>query len=548
MRQVQNWFAQHVTLDDKPYTLDFDQARAVADNHKNTLVTARAGSGKTRVIVAKVAYLVGAGFASLDQIAIFMFNRTAAAEVNQRLANVCIDRQTLLELSRVDSINIASTFHKFALNIVKQAGERPQIIGETEQQGLVRQALDATLSRRRSKLSPKAYQELLSIVSGFITRAGQNYPGASGLVQLQQIVAEYCQAHQQPPEYQTKVRYHKLACQAYREYLQALKPPKTDFNLLMSRATTILQTSLSQPSAYQNIRNLKYLMIDEYQDFSYLFFALTQAIRQLTPEAHLFAVGDDWQAINRFAGSNVDYFINFTHYFPEDYINIPLATNYRSCRRIVEHANHYMLSRYDPEATPAIAKNRQPGKIRYCNPAHTKFDSSDAAEDGLADGRYLMVLQDLLKVSNRVSPSHNLESTARLLKTLAKIVKKHPFAEIMFLHRHNFTSNAGVTLDLLATALHDILNQEGIMDSATFDRQTRFLTMHRSKGLEAEVVVLLEVNAEIVNGSHPHATIFELFGDNLQNERADQQRLLYVALTRAKKYLYILSEDRQPPV
>lgn len=548
MRQVQNWFAQHVTLDDKPYTLDFDQARAVADNHKNTLVTARAGSGKTRVIVAKVAYLVGAGFASLDQIAIFMFNRTAAAEVNQRLANVCIDRQTLLELSGVDSINIASTFHKFALNIVKQAGECPQIIGETEQQGLVRQALDATLSRRRSNLNPKAYQELLSIVSGFITRAGQNYPGASGLAQLQRIITEYCQIHQQLPEYQAKVRYHKLACQAYREYLQTLRPPKTDFNLLMSRATTILQTSLSQSSAYQNIRSLKYLMIDEYQDFSYLFFALTQAIRQLAPEIHLFAVGDDWQAINRFAGSNVDYFINFAHYFPEDYTNIPLATNYRSCRRIVEHANHYMLSHYDPEATPAIAKNCRPGKIRYYNPARTKFDASDAAEDGLADGRYLAVLQSLLQVSNNAKLSHNIEPTARLLKTLVKIVKKHPFAEIMFLHRHNFTSNAGVTLDLLATALHDILNQEGIMDSAAFDRQIRFLTMHRSKGLEAEVVVLLEVNAEIVNGSHPHATIFELFGDNLQNERADQQRLLYVALTRAKKHLYILSEDRQPPV
>ena len=48
-----DWFAEHFALDGKPYTLDLDQARAVLDNHKNTLVVARAGSGKTRVIVAK---------------------------------------------------------------------------------------------------------------------------------------------------------------------------------------------------------------------------------------------------------------------------------------------------------------------------------------------------------------------------------------------------------------------------------------------------------------------------------------------------------------
>ena len=71
-QSVKDWFRQHVRLDSQPYTLDLEQAQAVQDFHKNTLVTARAGSGKTRVIVAKVAYLVAKHALKLNQIKIFI--------------------------------------------------------------------------------------------------------------------------------------------------------------------------------------------------------------------------------------------------------------------------------------------------------------------------------------------------------------------------------------------------------------------------------------------------------------------------------------------
>ncbi len=166
---VQQWFAEHVTLSGKPYTLDLDQARAVCDAHQNTLVTARAGSGKTRVIVAKVAYLVARCDIELSEIAIFMFNRTAAAEVNERIAEVRVDGAKLAQ----GSVTIASTFHKFALDIVKKHGDRPQILSESKQAQLVREALQYALDQSNIKLPPRDYQETLSIASGFITRARQ---------------------------------------------------------------------------------------------------------------------------------------------------------------------------------------------------------------------------------------------------------------------------------------------------------------------------------------------------------------------------------------
>lgn len=547
---IQKWFAEHVTLEGEPYTLDLDQARAASDLHKNTLVTARAGSGKTRVIVAKTAFLVAYQGLPLSQIAIFMFNRAAAAEVNQRIGAVKVDGHSLLEFSgqtASELVQVASTFHKFALDTVWQAKKQPQIISEAAQDLLIEQSLTQALAEK--KLSLGAYRELLAIVKGFIARAGQKFPGKSHLPQLDQAVKTACKALRDQlvvdQADKQKIFYHEISLKTFRLYLEKLQSPLLDFNLLMDQATKLLEQAKDDArlkALYRNIAALEYIMIDEYQDFSYLFYALTMAIRNLTPVAHLFAVGDDWQAINRFAGSDVDYFINFAQYFPEDCTNIPLATNYRSAKRIVEHANHYMLTRYDPDALPALAHSKKKGKIKVVNPERQKFDRKDIEEDGLGDGRFL---QALARASGQPVQAIPL-AAGQFLKQLCKICKKHRHADIMLLHRHNFTSFCNINLEQLQDALRDILISEQIFSFANFDHQVRSMTMHKSKGLESTVVILLEINREIISASHPHATIFGIFGDTLAAEKADQQRLMYVALTRAKKYLYIMSSDQDP--
>lgn len=537
---IRDWFARHVTLNGQAYTLDADQARAVADLHFNTLVTARAGSGKTRVIVAKVAYLVAHQLADLPEIAIFMFNRTAAAEVNQRIADVQIDGHPLTD---DDTVKVASTFHKFAYDLAKQRDGEPRLLSEVEHERLIRRLLRQNLEATSSRVSRRMYVELLSIVSSFIARAGQKYPGLAGLTTLRREVVNYYSRHAADPDYRTNINFHKISFKVYQDYLGELTPPTTDFNLLMSRATEIMSKSVHGAAdplpRLREISRFKFLMVDEYQDFSYLFHALIQAIRGLAPMAKLFAVGDDWQAINRFAGSDVDYFINFPKYFPQDSINIPLATNYRSSRRIVENANRYMLSRYDPTATPAIPFQRQLGKIIYRNPAKTRFDFSDIREDGLGDGQYYAAIDS---IQDNAKPK-DIGAAARLLKTVTKIIAKRPYEDYMLLHRHNFTSFEGISLAGFMSALREVITSQGIIDSDHYADQIRCMTMHKSKGLESTNVILLEMNKDVISTHHPHATIFEIFGDTLAAETADRERLLYVALTRAKQRLFILTHD-----
>lgn len=548
--EIQQWFHDHVTLDGAKYTLDLDQAKAVADNHYNALITARAGSGKTRVIVAKIAYLVAQEHLQLSEIVAFMFNRTAAAEVNARIGAVKIDGVSLQKFSSQNSqtseIRVASTFHKFALDVVKRSGCRPQIISEAKQNQIIFTAFQQTIQLLGFKLSPQDQAEFLKLTQSFIARAGQKYTSTDGLNKLQQEVSNYCKQYQDDSNYTNAVKIHQVALKTYEDYLQNLNFPDLDFNLLMTLATKILQTSRDK-----TYTSFKYVMVDEYQDFSYLFFALVQALRQNCPQAHLFVVGDDWQAINRFAGSDVKYFLGFQNYFPKDTINIPLLTNYRSDRKIVENANHYMLSYYDPAAKPARAFSAKNGKIVRLNSAKVRFDATDILGDGLDDARYQKALfrfaiQECPELVAKEFYKKSLPA-AKLLKQTVKLCSRHRHEQILLLHRHNFTTTPNVSLLTFFQALKSILQEQAILSPEECERQLRAMTMHKSKGLESDIVILLELNHDVVLSTHPHAQLFSLFGDNLATEKADQHRLLYVALTRAKHKLYLLSTDKKPP-
>ena len=110
---VQRWFRESVTYEGEPYTIDYEQAAAVADESLNTIVVARAGSGKTRTLVAKIVYLVARCGVRSEEIMAFVFNANAAKEINERLAKMRVDGAAVMEGAK-----IASTFHAFSRKVV----------------------------------------------------------------------------------------------------------------------------------------------------------------------------------------------------------------------------------------------------------------------------------------------------------------------------------------------------------------------------------------------------------------------------------------------
>lgn len=553
---VQQWIADHVRLHGVPYTLDRDQAQAVCDQHTNTLVVARAGSGKTRVIVAKAIFLVYVRNYTWRELLIFMLNRAAATEVNQRLAEVVVNQRPIAK----QPLQVASTFHKYALDVLKGSGRAPQIISSDLQTDYLRQAFTKALGPKR--LHPTARAEAFKLTQSFIARAGQSYPAQADLPALKSALQQSLLTATPAQAF-----YQKLGFAAYTYYLQQLQPAQLDFNQLLAAAAQELQTQAAAftraatttstttttsvaatasaattaptiPTTSAALAPLRYLMIDEYQDFSLPFFRLTQALRALYPELQLFAVGDDWQAINRFAGSDVRYFTDFKHFFPENSTIIPLLTNYRSRRRIVENANRFMLTHYDPQALPAKTFQRRRGRITTLRPAKLRYDPTDLKEDAMSDGRFGKLLP-------RQLPTSQQKPAGQLLKQLFLLIKRHPRTSFLILHRHNFTTYPGLDLIKLQQALTQLAASEQVLTPVAFKSQIRFLTIHKSKGLEADIVVLLEFNRDLLLAPHPHGSLFTVFGDNRAQEAADQARLLYVALTRAKERLYLLTSDRR---
>lgn len=645
------WFLESVTFEDEPYIMDLEQAEAVVDDSDNALVIARAGSGKTRTLVAKIIYLVAKRGIAPEDIMAFVFNANAAAEINERLSGMLVDGHPV-----IDKQKIAMTFHAFSRRIVYDvaggrehcgdilAGEKDDFIlalvhemlqnpdweakirlfirGKEAPAGEPKELKDSDLkklaeildhedaknrknaqNRKKCKngknteksaakaqktvkngqksrfftqslpkigknhakspnqrdiadvplvllgdpddpdlkkpLTPKELRHFASSMSQFVNRAQQQFLGSG--TTLPAALDRYRAAHQLSDRERL---FLELGAECHRRYhwrlldpdaaLPAFRAFHTDFNLIVSWASQIIKSHRPETDAL--LRNKKYLLIDEYQDFSALFFAAVQAIRAAAPEAKLFTVGDDWQAINRFAGSDVDFFKHFERYFPTGSRLLNISTNYRCHYQIVDTARKFMAKSMQEKGNFS-AFSQKPGEIFLVDPTQTPLGFALVDYDDrifARDKTYQKFTASLLKDPPK-------KATVQYLKTLVEIIVENPSAkEILFLHRNNETNLQNIHLDTLQKSFPRLLRMLGLKNSQNPQQSIRFMTMHKSKGLESDVVVLLEADQGVIPRVHPDTYLYRFFGETEDVVLDDQKRLFYVALTRAKKRLYIV--------
>jgi DNA helicase-4 len=207
------------------------------------------------------------------------------------------------------------------------------------------------------KIKERAVNRFTKAVVSFVQRTRQLCLTAN---QLSQKIDEYPLDDSDIEN--IEAQFLMLVQDFYKSYLERIEQVgEEDFNGLMQRAAISINDGMTEfkgRSSRGDLKSLKYIMIDEYQDFSLLFSNLIQAIRNQNPQALFFCVGDDWQAINGFAGSDLHYYNNFASIFnPSQRLNI--ATNYRSKAKIVEIGNKLMQGC----GVASVAYNRQSGII-----------------------------------------------------------------------------------------------------------------------------------------------------------------------------------------
>jgi DNA helicase II / ATP-dependent DNA helicase PcrA len=283
--------------------LSVAQQKAVDHTGSPALVVAGAGSGKTRTLTAKFSHLVEQGHDSKKILAITFTNK-AAGEMKSRLMNM-----TGLGFSAFQWVR---TFHSACLMILKRhcgtAGyETPILVFSVYQQQKLIKELCVN-----NNIEKKHGNKILSMISraknsGNPDKYFDRHKGFFA-VKTQDLFAQYED--------------------------RLMEMNSVDFDNILLKTRDILRDNPDIRSYYQNY--FSYILVDEYQDTNNLQEDLTNLL--LGEHQNLFCVGDDWQAVYGFRGSNVNHFLDF----PKKYKNskiFRLEENYRSADEIVQAAN-----------------------------------------------------------------------------------------------------------------------------------------------------------------------------------------------------------------
>jgi len=291
--------------------LNPEQAAAASTLAGPVLVLAGAGTGKTRVITFRIAYMLSQGIAP-EQILGLTFTNKAAREMRERLAQ-------LVDAKIAEKVTLG-TFHSFCIKIlrreIRHLGYLPSftIADESDQQGLLKQAV-AELGYHQSGLN-------LGDVAGTIGRWKNKLLEVRDVrktadTEYDSVCAEVYECYQSMLEMQNMLDFDDMLLLVFR---------------LFNKHPEVLQK-------YQE--RYRYLLIDEYQDTNDAQFTIVKMLAG--SECNLCVVGDDDQSIYSWRGANVSNILDFPQFFPGAKV-VKLEQNYRSCSSILNAANAVISS------------------------------------------------------------------------------------------------------------------------------------------------------------------------------------------------------------
>ncbi len=296
------------------HNLNDDQRRAVEAVTGPVLIIAGPGSGKTRVITHRIAYLVRVLNVNPRRILAVTFTNRAAREMRSRVNGLIGERAEQLTMD---------TFHAFGARILRQHGDKIGvendfvIYDEDDQTTLMRRAIEA------EGLDPRSY------------RPSTILNAVSGAKNMMLTVGDYSA--------QAANRFEKIVNACYDRYEGLLRAAHAvDFDDLLIRPVLLLRSHPEIRAQYQN--RYEHVMVDEWQDTNRAQYELTSLIAG--KHRNLCVVGDPDQSIYSWRHADIENILRFERDFPET-LTIPLGRNYRSTSTIVEAAHALVQANED---------------------------------------------------------------------------------------------------------------------------------------------------------------------------------------------------------
>ncbi|HSH18686.1 MAG TPA: UvrD-helicase domain-containing protein [Candidatus Saccharimonadales bacterium] len=301
---------QEGILQDLLTGLNPEQRRAVETTEGPLLIQAGAGSGKTKTLTHRIAWLIASGKATPYNILAVTFTNKAAREMRERVAGLVgenADNRSFMPYM--------GTFHGICVRLLRQDGEYvgiPRsfvIFDEADRQAAIKRA------SKELHLDEKAFPA--KQLSGMISNAKNEMLSPE----------EYRAVANSPTQ--------QAAAQVYPVYQQILKDAAAlDFDDLINRTVGMLENHIEVRGKWQS--QFRYIMIDEYQDTNAAQYKLVKLLSNKFD--NIAVVGDDWQSIYSWRGADFRNILNFERDYPNCTV-IKLEQNYRSTKHILDAAH-----------------------------------------------------------------------------------------------------------------------------------------------------------------------------------------------------------------
>ena len=297
-----------------------------------------------------------------------------------------------------------------------------------------------------------------------------------------------------------KYRHNKnfliIVLNIYLKYEKYLKDNKEiDFDDMIIKATKLVKE--------KGINNkYKYIIIDEYQDTSLIRFNLIKEILNKT-NSNLMVVGDDFQSIYRFTGCDLSLFLDFKKYFKKSKI-MKIQNTYRNSQELIDIAGKFVMKN-KKQIDKNLKSNKhiyEPIKIIYYENIRIKF---------------IEIINKIYKETNK--PILVLGRNNKDIKTLLSDKIKLENDNLIYIENKNI--------------------------------KMKYLTVHKSKGLEEENVILINLENKLTGFPNQMKDDKLLRFVSKRYEKypfSEERRLFYVALTRTKNYVYILTPKKEESI
>lgn len=322
--------------------LNPDQQRVVEHTEGPTLILAGAGSGKTRVLTYKVAYLIQIKHIDPDRILMVTFTNKAAGEMKERITKI---------ISPSPHLPFAGTFHSFCAKLLRREGN---ILGIP---------IDFLIYDQQDQL------DVVKEIMNELTISQKNFNPGAILHTISEAKNELISSIEYP-QY-SRGYFQEIVAQVYLKYQKKLRENSAlDFDDLLSVSVELFQKFPEILGKYQE--QYRYILIDEYQDTNKAQYVLSTLLAGRYK--NITVVGDASQSIYKFRGADFRNIVNFKSQYPE-MKKFHLEQNYRSTQTILDAA-HAVISKNTSHPILTLWTQKKEGPTITIYEARTEHDEA----------------------------------------------------------------------------------------------------------------------------------------------------------------------------